>query len=143
MQISDVFQVDETRALSETLEGETIIINLATGSYYNMNETGTCVWEGVQAHESVGDIIEACVARFDGDRPSIEAAVFAFLESAVKEGLIALGSASTTIPREPFAGSKKSFVAPRLDVYTDLQQMLLADPIHDVEAEGWPVLKKP
>jgi hypothetical protein len=37
---------------------------------------------------------------------------------------------------------KKHFVAPCLHKYTDMQELLLIDPIHDVDDYGWPIIKK-
>ena len=34
------------------------------------------------------------------------------------------------------------FSDPKMEKYEDMQEMLLADPIHDVETAGWPNLKK-
>ena len=33
---------------------------------------------------------------------------------------------------------QEGFVAPQLHKYTDMQELLLLDPIHDVDQEGWP-----
>jgi len=39
-------------------------------------------------------------------------------------------------------GDRLEFSAPRLDKYTDMQQLLLIDPIHEVSDEqGWPKVK--
>jgi hypothetical protein len=41
----------------------------------------------------------------------------------------------------PVAQAKRPFVIPSLQAYRDMQDMLSLDPIHDVEAAGWPVPK--
>jgi hypothetical protein len=35
--------------------------------------------------------------------------------------------------------AKKPFTDPVIEIYTDLQDLLLLDPIHDVDDRGWPV----
>ncbi len=37
--------------------------------------------------------------------------------------------------------SKTPFQIPVLDVYSDMQDLLLLDPIHDVDETGWPTPK--
>ena len=37
--------------------------------------------------------------------------------------------------------SKAVFNAPVLNKYTDMQDLLLLDPIHEVDATGWPSIK--
>jgi hypothetical protein len=39
--------------------------------------------------------------------------------------------------------SKAIFNAPVLNKYTDMQDLLLLDPIHEVDATGWPSIKPP
>ena len=41
---------------------------------------------------------------------------------------------SPSIPRAPFH-------PPVLNVFSDMQDLLLLDPIHDVDATGWPMPK--
>jgi hypothetical protein len=38
-------------------------------------------------------------------------------------------------PREPFA-------APALNTFSDMQELLLLDPIHEVDEAGWPVARQ-
>ncbi|HAR48554.1 MAG TPA: hypothetical protein DCR81_00210 [Smithella sp.] len=38
-------------------------------------------------------------------------------------------------------GSKTVFNAPVLNKYTDMQDLLILDPIHEVDATGWPSTK--
>ena len=33
------------------------------------------------------------------------------------------------------------FQLPKLNIYTDMEALLLADPIHEVESDGWPNIK--
>ncbi len=37
------------------------------------------------------------------------------------------------------AGDRPAFEAPVLESYSDMQDLLLLDPIHDVDDAGWPV----
>ena len=36
------------------------------------------------------------------------------------------------------AASKLPFVAPKLETYTDMQDIILLDPVHKVDSRGWP-----
>lgn len=35
-----------------------------------------------------------------------------------------------------------AYFAPKLDIYTDMQELLLLDPVHDVDETGWPAQRK-
>lgn len=114
------YLVHTTKAISETMGGETIIINLETGCYYSMNTAGTAIWNALLQGSPI-----------DTD----PAGVSVFLGQLVTDGII----------QETTSADKPLFVAteiPQLDKYTDMQEMLLADPVHDVDTAGWPNLKK-
>jgi hypothetical protein len=49
------------------------------------------------------------------------------------------GVAGADVPGDDVQG-ELPFVAPVLDKYTDMQELLLLDPIHEVDASGWPKL---
>jgi hypothetical protein len=38
-------------------------------------------------------------------------------------------------------GSRKTWQAPELSIYEDMQDLLQLDPIHDVDETGWPARK--
>jgi len=41
------------------------------------------------------------------------------------------------------SGTRQPFSAPVLNAYTDMEELLLLDPIHDVDQAGWPMPKAP
>lgn len=139
------YAVNESKVISETLEGETIIINLENGNYYSLNTTASVVWEMIAHRLSVGDMIEWIVGRYEVEREAAAEAVVQFIEYLVQDNLIFETSEEAVsevgaVPAAP--ADKQPFAAPLATRYEDMQQMLLADPIHDVDVQGWPILKK-
>lgn len=49
----------------KALEGESVLLNLETGVYFTLNETGTAAWELFDGTTSLAAIGEALYARFD------------------------------------------------------------------------------
>ena len=43
-------------ATHQTVAGEAILIDLNTGSYYSLNETGTWLWEHLDGKRTVGEL---------------------------------------------------------------------------------------
>lgn len=43
-------------ATHQTVAGEAILIDLNTGSYYSLNETGTWLWENLDGRRNVGQL---------------------------------------------------------------------------------------
>lgn len=136
--ISVAYKLNDRKAVSETLEGETMIIHLETGSYYSLNPAASVIWELILAGHGTIEILAYAARRYDG---FTEDDVRSFIESLVTDGLIVRSeAASPDLPE--WDGSRESALAPAFERYDDMQEMLLADPIHDVAPDGWPVLKE-
>lgn len=43
-------------ATHQTVAGEAILIDLTTGSYYSLNETGTWLWEHLDGKRTIGEL---------------------------------------------------------------------------------------
>jgi hypothetical protein len=135
--------INDKKAVSETLNGETIIINLENGNYYSLNETGSVVWGGIKSSHSLEHIIEYFTEYYIADKSEIEASVKKLIEFLVGENLIQETKTITSVAIAKGAdGEKRPFIVPEAKRYEDLQEILLADPIHDVDDLGWPILKE-
>jgi hypothetical protein len=113
------------------------------GTYYSTDEVGAAIWSLIEAGSTEAGIVEAIEARFEAPPGEIEDAIAMFLGRLLAEELVAsCGTADETrAPLPPARGEKTRFRAPTLQAYRDMQDMLSLDPIHDVEAAGWPVPK--
>ncbi|HZT52759.1 MAG TPA: PqqD family protein [Gaiellaceae bacterium] len=138
-------RVNTPHVIHETIDGEVIVINLASGNYYSMRGAGADVWEIVQAQPGTdaSGIVAAVSQRFDAPTETVEREVAAFLEELRREELIAAtedGAAAATAVLDglPDADGRRPFEPPQLEKYTDLQDLVLLDPVHEVDATGWP-----
>lgn len=139
-----VYATNDAKVISETLDGETIIIQLETGTYYSANATASAVWERVKAGAGLDEIVTALVRAYAVEDAEARAAARSFLDRLIADGLIVETDAPAAVVPEPASVAERAaFVAPALQTYDDMQQMLLADPIHDVDERGWPILKQP
>ena len=48
------YRINYPQVINETIDGEAIIINLVTGSYYSLDKTGAEVWELIERSLAVG-----------------------------------------------------------------------------------------
>jgi hypothetical protein len=53
-------------------------------SVYTLNETGAFIWEQINGHRSIEDLIKALTAEYDIDNKNAEADVFSFIENMSK-----------------------------------------------------------
>jgi len=70
--LNKTYKINESKAISETIDGETIIINLETGYYYSVNKTATVIWNEIQKHNSVKNISQHFLNHYDTDISTVE-----------------------------------------------------------------------
>lgn len=63
--------VASPRVSRATQHGETMLLDLAGGSYYTLNESGAFVWEMLLRGTTLGEIIDALEERYDAPRDRI------------------------------------------------------------------------
>lgn len=135
------YHIHTPRVVHETIDDETIVIDFDTGAYYSLRATANDIWRLLE-NASAGQIVEALRQRYTGDPAHIESSVHAFLEQLAQAELVVEtdGGTSLALPT-PVAQASEIFTPPILEVYTDMQELLLLDPIHEVDAQGWPARK--
>ncbi len=137
------FRINSPSIVNETIDGEVVMINLDTGSYYSADKAGAVIWTWINEGRSVGEILSLLGERYDSAPAEIASATHAFIQSLAAESLI-VPTAQTPAARAPMpTPSRSPFVAPTLEKYDDMKDLLLADPIHDVDASGWPHRPEP
>jgi hypothetical protein len=128
--------------MHETIEGEVILIDLDTGTYYSLRESGAVVWQGIQDGAETAHIVDTLTSSYEGSADEIGSAVADLLEELTQEGLIEpvdgdTSAAETRVLSVPVPG-RPPFRAPVLEKHTDMQDLILLDPVHEVDARGWP-----
>jgi hypothetical protein len=125
-------------------EDEVVIVDLDTGRYFCVQEAGADAWRLMLAGHSVAEMATSLATRYDASEDALADAIARLCEELVREQLVA---STTDRPAAPDAGAlgaidpRRRFTPPALQVYTDMQDLLLLDPIHEVDAAGWPVAK--
>jgi hypothetical protein len=139
------FRVKTPDVMHESIEGEVIIINLVSGTYYSVRGSGAEIWALVQDGQAVsgGEIVEALGTVFDSSRVELERGVTQFLDELLREGLVAeVETGEETPGARPLPENRptrRPFELPALEKYTDMQDLVLIDPVHQVDDAGWPL----
>jgi hypothetical protein len=154
-------KVNVPHVVHETIEGETILLDLRTGMYYSLDENGSALWDFLAATGSSEKAVETLSGGTEDLNPLVREGVEGFVSKLLNEGLLIRGdlaasyadAASAVDSTGHIHGLKEgqvenlrtragSFQAPVMQKYADMQDLLLLDPIHDVDQEGWPEPKK-
>ena len=134
--------INDQKVIHETLDSETILINLENGNYYSMNASGSFAWEWIVKHYSFEQIANAFSKKYQATPEEITQGLEGLIQFLSNEQLILETTPTEAIIDFQPVGIKEIFLVPQMEKYVDMQDMLLADPIHDVDEIGWPILKK-
>jgi hypothetical protein len=136
------YKLNQPDVIQETVEGEALIVHTRSGAYYNLEGCGTLVWNSLLAGQSLAQIGDAFECSDEAGRASIRSGLDAFVEALLAEELILPADGEA---KEIPAGEqtpKPVFVPPELRKFTDMEELLLVDPIHEVDPQaGWPLKK--
>jgi hypothetical protein len=125
------FSTDNPALVSRRFDNEIVIANYVTGAYYSLTGSGAEIWLGLRAGVSVEEI----ATRLGANNVATE--VDAFVTRLGDEAIIApVDSPIHRVAWSPAPGFK--FSSPLLERFDDLRDLLLLDPVHDVDDIGWP-----
>ena len=140
------FRVNTPTVTHETIDGEAVIINLDSGNYYSLVDVGSFIWDLVGKGASASEVQNLILQSYQGNATDINRGVQELLAQLQQENLIVpvdgAGAFDLTQLTQELPSNnnheKPSFDAPLLHKYSDMQELLLLDPIHDVDDTGWP-----
>lgn len=115
---------------AEVIDGEAIIIDLATGVYYSMDGVGGSIWALIETESSFEEIVTAIVARYEVSRNQAETDVQEFVAELLREKLVVVSEQQSAARADPKAApeQKLPYVAPKLITYRDMGDLLALDP---------------
>ena len=134
------FRTNSPPVVHETVDHETIVVNLDSGRYYDLNETGGYIFGLLGPGATLPQLAQQTAARYGIEPQAAENAVDELDAKLVEEQLVISADgesqqAATSPQAEPVP---RPYVAPVINKYTDMQELLLLDPVHEVDEAGWP-----
>lgn len=79
---------------ARALDGEAVLLDLASGTYFGLDEVGARVWELVEAGTTVGALRSALLAEFEVEEHVLAADLAHLLADLEQRGLVRRESAS-------------------------------------------------
>lgn len=137
------FRVNTPDVTFEVIDGEAVIINLVSGNYYSLQREGAEIWSLLASGMTLGAVVDEMTRCYEGERATISANVLALASQLQLEQLISvsdgMGTEAILNPQHPQTNSEKApFREAALHRFTDMQELLILDPIHEVDTAGWP-----
>jgi hypothetical protein len=140
------YTVRAPQVVHETVDGEVVAIDFERGTYFSLTGPAEAVWAVVTPGATAPEVCAALRDRYDTTGIDLDAAVGTFLSSLVEEGLVVEADAGAAQGADAEAPESQAPAGPpagllgelRIEKFTDMEQIILLDPVHDVTEQGWP-----
>jgi hypothetical protein len=133
---SNYYTLNDPDVTFETFDDEIIVINLANGRYHNIRGSGTWLWQALAAGLGSREATDRLLAA-EAVEPDAAERVAAFIDRLTAEELLVASptpvDGAAVAPDVP-----RVYAAPLIETFTDMEHLLAIDPIHEVDAQGWP-----
>lgn len=131
------YVLNEAKMFSDIADGIAIVINSETGIYYGMNGLGTIVFDNLMSGASTEAVL-AALAALPGAPGDMEARLNTFVDRLKDfEIVLAGGDGGAEVDLDAATAQEDEFTL-MVEEYNDAQELLLADPIHEVKEDaGW------
>ncbi|MEL6929624.1 MAG: PqqD family protein [Cyanobacteria bacterium J06600_6] len=140
--------MNSSDVVCETIDGEVVIVNLQRGDYYSLLRTATDIWSRIETGADREGLIKDLLKKYNAQASEITEAVEKFITVLQREGLISVEQVAKPTYVSPSIEvilsqeDKLDFEWPEIEKFTDMEDLLLLDPIHEADQEkGWPIAK--
>ena len=87
------FSLDRRVRLSDDvvfreLEGEAVLLNLASGMYFGLDAIGTRVWQLLAEHQTLQAVFDHMLQEFEVDDPTLRSDLVALVDRLMEHGLV-------------------------------------------------------
>lgn len=136
-------RANDALVVFDVFDGEVMAVRNDTGTYYSMPGAAGFTWQALVAGAPVDEVSTLVAEAYGQPVAEVQDHVRGFVAQLLEAKLL-LDEAPPqpgTAPPAPEGGA--AYEAPTLQSYTDMQDLLLFDPIHEVEPTGWPQVNPP
>lgn len=76
------------QVMARTVGEETVLLDLASGTYFGLDPVGTRIWQLISEGKTVAAVCDNMLAEFDVSRDTLEADVMHLLDELRDKGLV-------------------------------------------------------
>lgn len=133
--MNKTFVVGSVDVAAEEFDGEYVVLDIASGHYFSLASGSALIWRGlVEGHSA-----EALCAGLEESSP-IRGQVAGVVSSLLEYSLLKAAPREPSSAADPIAEALAADgLTFEVEVFNDLADLLISDPVHDVDEElGWP-----
>jgi len=143
-----MYSINAKKMYYDMADGQAIVINFETGMYYGMSPLASAILDLI-LKGATPEAIAAALKGKPGASASIEEDIKAFIQKLMdreilvvhenQDGLKSIAAEEIQFDQEALAEG----FGLEINEYAEAQDLILADPIHDVNVDmGWPIMKE-
>lgn len=136
------YSVFDNNIISDVFGEEVVLVNLESGVYYSLRGSATQIWIRLFNQYSISEIVSELKHIYQVVEVDLVKDTNQFIAELIELKVIKL---STDIESKSieFVSSDmlKEYNPPVVETFSDMQEILLLDPVHDVDKAGWPISK--
>ena len=138
-----MYRLNEEKVFYDMAEGQAIAIDFTTGVYYGFSSLGSEVLDRLAKGCSPSAVLKALKSA-EGCPQDIEKAFEAYACSLVDAGILVEDDGEGAEDSSPLpATALENGFDLVLDEHSEVKDILMADPVHDVDIDmGWPIMKE-
>lgn len=125
------------RLAADIFDGEYIIANLDTGLYYSVQGTAVSLLHSLPFF-SENQVISVVSQAFPENTEAIKEELTSIFKELVSQDIIRQDE-GILLESGPECVAPDAYIPGRFNRYADMQDLLMLDPIHDVDENGWTV----
>ena len=134
------YRANSPSVVWEEFEDEIILVNLETGQYFSLRDAGSEIWRRLAKGAAPAAVEKALLALYAVEPAILVESVATFTTALLEHGLLVTRADAEAVElvTAPPVSEKRTFVPPAIETHSDMQDLLLLDPIHEVDESGWP-----
>jgi hypothetical protein len=136
------FSIKSDSVSLERLDGEVIIISFKTGQFYSAKGSGADVLSMIKAglpSQQIIQMLSAHYSTFEYEHSGLDVFIASLINVEIIQESIENRESETF--QLPIDLARSLWSKPELMTHDEIHGLLLVDPIHETNDEGWPKLK--
>lgn len=132
----------DNNILSDVFGEEVVLVNLDSGMYYSLRGSATQIWIRLFNQYSLIEILADLIQIYQVTENQLITDINLFVTQLLELKII---KTATDAERKKIDFISKDvlidYSTPVVEIFSDMQEILLLDPVHDVDKSGWPISK--
>jgi|LauGreDrversion4_2_1035121.scaffolds.fasta_scaffold03667_1 hypothetical protein len=136
------YNIYDNNIISDVFGEEVVLVNLESGVYYSLRYSAAQIWIRLINQYSPTEVFADLIQIYQVDENDLISDINLFFTQLLEAKIIKI---TPEAEKKSIEFNSKEISAPYnspvVEKFSDMQEILLLDPVHDVDKAGWPISK--